>query len=200
MQSTSNASPLTVEPLAEVPATADLWQAFHQRLNAFLRSRVGSVDVDDIEQEVFLRIHKSLQGGLVPRDISGWVHSIARNAVIDHYRRRGASPIQTQADPNDARVDEQFEELDSEGTLAELGRCVRPMVDALSEPYRSAIVMTAFEGLSQVDAASRVGVSVSGMKSRVQRGRKMLAAELLSCCQLQFDARGAPMDCDSDGC
>ena len=54
--------------------------------------------------------------------------------------------------------------------------------------------MIDLEGMPQANAARREGVSVSGMKSRVQRGRRGLAQLLDECCALTLDARGLPMD------
>jgi len=189
---------IAADPVAP-QATAEVWDAFHQGLSRFLRARVGADDAEDIEQEVFLRIHKSLQGGVMPRNISGWVHQIARNAVIDHYRRRGADPTIVDANPEDERAVE-LEAFDAPGGVDELGRCVRPMVDNLPAVYRDALILTAFDGLSQVAAAEAAGISISGMKSRVQRGRRLLASEFRACCELQFDGRGALMTCGDVGC
>jgi RNA polymerase sigma-70 factor (ECF subfamily) len=50
--------------------------------------------------------------------------------------------------------------------------------------------LTAFEGVPQVDAARRLGISTSGMKSRVQRGRRLLREALLACCEVSLDRRG----------
>jgi RNA polymerase sigma-70 factor, ECF subfamily len=69
------------------------------------------------------------------------------------------------------------------------------MVYALPDPYRDAIVLTEFDGLSQKELAGRLGISVSGAKSRVQRGRALLKRQLLDCCQFEFD-RGSVIDCN----
>ena len=180
-------------------ASGDVWRSFHQRVNRFLRARVPREDAEDIEQEVFLRIHRSLAGGTVPHDLSGWVHQIARHAVIDHYRRRGADPVQLTAQVEDDRAVDPLG-LDDVSAVAELAACLRPLIDDLPPAYRDALTMTALDGRTQVDAARAAGVSVSGMKSRVQRGRKMLASKVLSCCAVEFDGRGAPLECVRRGC
>jgi RNA polymerase sigma-70 factor (ECF subfamily) len=59
---------------------------------------------------------------------------------------------------------------------------------------RRAVELIDLEGLPQARAAQREGVSVSGMKSRVQRGRRRLADLLGQCCALTLDTRGLPMD------
>jgi RNA polymerase sigma-70 factor (ECF subfamily) len=77
---------------------------------------------------------------------------------------------------------------------ADLAPCLMPMVARLAEPYRGAIELTSLQGLTQTEAAKRAGVSVSGMKSRVQRARRQLKEMLLRCCEVDVDRRGGVSD------
>jgi RNA polymerase sigma-70 factor (ECF subfamily) len=52
--------------------------------------------------------------------------------------------------------------------------------------------LTEIDGLTMRAAADALGLSVSGAKSRVQRGRALLRARLLRCCAVEVDARGRP--------
>ena len=65
-----------------------------------------------------------------------------------------------------------------------------PFVARLPEAYRHAITLVELQGLTQADAAKIAGVSLSGMKSRVQRGRRLLREMFEECCSLKIDARG----------
>jgi RNA polymerase sigma-70 factor (ECF subfamily) len=65
------------------------------------------------------------------------------------------------------------------------------MIDTLPPPDREALTLTELEGLSQREAAERLGMSYSGLKSRVQRGRAKLRAVLDRCCEVELDPRGA---------
>ena len=73
---------------------------------------------------------------------------------------------------------------------AEMAHCIAPMVRGLPDTYRRAVELTELEGMSQPAAAERLGLSVPGAKSRVQRGRARLRAMLLRCCQIETDRRG----------
>lgn len=77
---------------------------------------------------------------------------------------------------------------------AELAPCLTAMVGRLAEPYRSAIELTSIQGLTQSDAAKHAGISLSGMKSRVQRGREQLRRMLVDCCVVALDVRGGVAD------
>ncbi|MEX0652988.1 MAG: sigma-70 family RNA polymerase sigma factor [Phycisphaeraceae bacterium] len=176
--------------------TATLWQRFRDELDAYLRRQVSSADdAEDLRQQVYLSIHRHLERGERPRHLRGWVYQIARNAIIDHHRRRAARPERgavdvTVAQPPTAKVDE--DEAHAEAVQG-LARCLLGMVDRLEEPYRSALRWTELEGATQQAAAKRAGVSLSGMKSRVQRGRAKLRTALEACCEVELDARRRPI-------
>ena len=65
-----------------------------------------------------------------------------------------------------------------------------PMIGELPPAYREAVTLADLEGVDQADAAARAGVSISGMKSRIQRGRKQLKAVFEECCRVELDRRG----------
>jgi RNA polymerase sigma-70 factor, ECF subfamily len=71
---------------------------------------------------------------------------------------------------------------------------VKAMVDSLPDTYREALILTEYEGLTQRELAERLGLSLSGAKSRVQRAREKLKAMLLDCCHFEFDRLGKIID------
>ena len=79
-----------------------------------------------------------------------------------------------------------------EAAVQELASCLRPLVNQLPDEYRDAVTLVDLDGYTNQAAAQQVGVSTSGMKSRVQRGRKKLAALLHDCCVI--DAHGGTID------
>lgn len=78
---------------------------------------------------------------------------------------------------------------------AELAECVALFAARLRSPYREAITLTELEGMTQKDAAEMLGLSISGMKSRVQRGREQIRRMFEECCEISVDARGHVVDC-----
>ena len=79
---------------------------------------------------------------------------------------------------------------DERAALQELAGCMTPMIRQLPPAYREAVTLADLEGINQADAAARAGVSLSAMKSRIQRGRQQLKAVLEDCCRVQLDRRG----------
>jgi len=66
----------------------------------------------------------------------------------------------------------------------------------LSGEYRQAVILIDLEGLTQQEAAAQLGLSLSGMKSRVQRGRRQLKGMLEVCCTIELDQRRGVADYD----
>lgn len=183
---------------------ATIWAEVGTSIERFVRRRINDPhQADDIVADVMLRIHQNL-GSLEDHErLTAWVFRITRNAITDHYRRTGrrreilAADIEPFAEPSaDAWVDDQ------EATLSELAACIRPLVDALPGDYRRALELTDFDGLTQADAARIEGISLSGMKSRVQRGRRQFSTLVKQCCDVTTDTRGelVQFQLRTDGC
>lgn len=174
-------------------ATEAVWRELRTRLLAFVRKRVGSPeDAEDIVQDVFTRIHESAARLPEIESVNGWVHRIARNAVVDHHRRRAATARVAAA--LDSEVEEVPPEGDADDSSSELARCLEPLLSELPERYRRALELTELSGDTQRDAAGRLGLSLSGVKSRVQRGRAKLRERLLDCCHVELDRRNGVVD------
>jgi RNA polymerase sigma-70 factor (ECF subfamily) len=155
--------------------------------------------VDDVVQETLLRVHRGL-GGLHDEERFGpWVYRVAHNAVADHLRGK-ARPLER----GRTAIDEDLEAPsagDPEGFREELVRCLATFVAEIPSPYREAITLTELQGMTQREAAAMLDISVSGMKSRVQRGREQLRRMFECCCGYTRDGRGKVIDCESrDGC
>ncbi len=166
--------------------TARLYRKFSDRLRQFIRRRIADdAAADDILQDVFLRIHSRIET-LRDRDkIESWIFQITRNAISDHYRNLKAT-----VEPSEniaAAEDEQTPARALASGLAE-------MIQSLPEHYREALQLTEEHGIKQRELAKRLGVSVSGAKSRVQRARARLRDLLMECCHFEFDRYGAIID------
>jgi RNA polymerase sigma-70 factor (ECF subfamily) len=69
-------------------------------------------------------------------------------------------------------------------------------ITRLPAPYRQALTLTELEGMTQLAAAKLLGLSPSGMKSRVQRGREKLREMLDASCTIALDVRGGVIACE----
>lgn len=172
----------------ETRLTTDaIWTRLSSDLRRFIRRRVLDDHVaDDLLQETFVRIHRSIGTLQGAERLAAWVYQIARNVVHDHHRTISNQPVEL-ADAQD--------EQDSQigcGGITWLGDMIR----SLPSGYRDALEMAEIEELPQQEVANRLGLSLSGAKSRIQRGRAMLKRVLEACCSFELDGRGGIMSCD----
>ena len=211
---TLEAITLMTQPSARI--SEQLWHDVHDRLTAFVAKRVDNpADAADLVQTVFLRAHQHVASIADEQRLLPWLFQVTRNAIADYYRsparRReigGVAPdgtldlpegdrtaaLQPPGESGASQPSNPSAAPDEASALRELAGCVRPLVQQLPPTYRDALTLVEFDGVPQVEVASRLGISVSGMKSRVQRGRSMLRDGLLACCEVSRSATGGVLD------
>jgi RNA polymerase sigma-70 factor (ECF subfamily) len=169
------------------------WKELERYLRPYLARRVASpADIDDLLQDIFVRMHQGLASLRDDERFGGWVYRIANSAIVDRARRQARSP---QAVLHDDVQVEGLADTAAEQLQADLGECVALFVSRLPSPYREAITLTELEGLTQKEAAEMLDISLSGLKSRVQRGREKIRYMFEECCQISVDARGRVIEC-----
>jgi RNA polymerase sigma-70 factor (ECF subfamily) len=167
------------------------WQDMAAQLRPFLARRVDVAELEDVLQDVFVRVQRGLPGLRDEERFTSWLFQIARSSIAEHQRTRARHPL-TES-PADAEIIAEPPDDDRDAARA-LACCVSIFVARLPSPYREAITLVELEGLTARDAAEMVGVSVSCMKSRVQRGRAQLRQLFEACCEIALDARGKVID------
>jgi RNA polymerase sigma-70 factor, ECF subfamily len=175
--------------------TERVWADLHANLRSFVSRRVrNAADVDDLVQRVFLQVHRALPTLRDEDRIHAWVYQTTRHAIADYYRAptsRREVPVGDALDL-DAGGGSAIggDDAPEQSALHELAGCLRPLFEELSPEDQDALRSVEFEGLTQVEAARRHGLSTSGMKSRVQRARTRLKAIIEDCCRVEQDRRG----------
>lgn len=162
------------------------WSDVAAKLRPFVARRVDASDVDDVMQDVLLRVHRGLGSVADETRFTAWLYQVARNAIADQGRARARHPLADggEHEPNLAGDD------DAHAAETLLAACLTVFVARLPSPYREAVTLVELEGMTAKAAAELVGVSASGMKSRVQRGRARLREMLDECCAIALDVRG----------
>lgn len=166
-------------------------------IRAFVLSRVKDPAIaDDITQETLLRLTQRLHTLRDAERLEAWVFQIARNAVADHFRAtKESAPFDEETHTSELQPEaHEALALEDERLRRAVAAYVGLLVENLPEPYRRALQLTEFEGMSQVELAGKIGLSVSAAKSRVQRARTMLRDEMERCCRWETDGYGAVLD------
>lgn len=166
------------------PCLMRAWHAHERELLAWLTHRVPDpATARDLLQDVFLKALRMGDRFCEIAQARAWLFEVARNALTDHWRKH--RPTDALDDSLPDAVPELPDAVDS------LASCLPRVLAELSEADRDAITQCDLNGLSQEDYARRLGITLPGAKSRVQRARRRLKAQLMTACQVVLDPQGA---------
>lgn len=129
-------------------------------------------DAEDITQEVFIRVFKSLDR-FEPGSFTGWLHRITTNVFLDMVRRRGKvrmNPLGEETAQLPANTPTPEQALAD----ANLDPDLQAALDDLAPEYRAAVVLCDVEGLTYDEVGAALGVKVGTVRSRIHRGRRNL--------------------------
>ncbi len=172
-----------------------VWQEYGSNLKAFLKSKIADPDdVEDLFQEVLIKTHKNIGGLRSTEKLKPWLFTLARNTVIDFYRKRGRD--------NAISEEDLWYGDEEEPTLHQFSGCILPFINALPLETSDLLKAIDIEGQSQKGHAADLGISYSTLKSRVQRGRTQLRDLFEDRCHMDLDEHGNVVDCraKSDKC
>jgi RNA polymerase sigma-70 factor (ECF subfamily) len=147
-------------------------------------------DAEDLLQEIFLKISMHIEKLVVHDKLHAWIYQITSNAIVDYYRRTREN---TELPESLTYEDEALSD-DPGNANQEIAGCLQGMIEQLPDKYKEAILLTEYQNLTQKELAERLGMSVSGAKSRIHRARKLLKEMILDCCKLEFDRYGNIID------
>lgn len=174
-----------ITPVDTCATVAPVYLEYEAKLRGFVMKRVRDKDeANDILQQLYVKLYRHCEQLQDVRNMNAWLYQITRNAVYDYYREQGRSiPIE-----DESKLEEQFnQEVEPHATES----LVLPLINMLPPEYAEPLRLSEIEGISQKEIAERLGMSYSGAKSRVQRGREKLKELFVECCHLELNRKGA---------
>ncbi len=170
--------------------TDEIWNKYHSNLRAFIRKRVNNNNAaEDILQDIFVRVHSRIGTLKSRKKLESWLYQITRNSLIDYYR---SHKVLEELPEWLGQQQASREEINRR----ELSSCLALMIQQLPEKYRHAIQLSEIEGNTQSEIAEKENISLSGAKSRVQRGRALLKTMLHDCCKIEINAMNQIVEYD----
>lgn len=134
-------------------------------------------DAEDLTQEVFVRVFRSL-AGYTPGTFEGWLHRITTNLFLDMARRRQrirfeglGQEIAGKLDGGDLTPAQAYDERHLDGDVLEA-------LAGLAPEFRAAVVLCDIEGFSYDEIAATLAVKIGTVRSRIHRGRAQLRSAL----------------------
>lgn len=151
----------------------NIWKDLHQELQKFIFFKVKNKEVsEDILQDVFLKIQLNVHTLKDSSKLTSWVYQITRNRISDHFRKTDNSL--SIEDIDIVKADEDIDFL-------KLSDCINSKINNLPNKYKEALLLTILRDFSQIELAEYLGISYSGAKSRVQRGKEKVKVQVLNC-------------------
>ncbi|WP_276358191.1 RNA polymerase sigma factor SigZ [Cohnella caldifontis] len=166
-----------------------LWEQHYEPIAKFVRRQTRfHPAADDIVQNVFVKAFSKMHGLQDKAKIRAWLHQIARNEIADYFRK----VKKTEELPETVPVEDVYDEGDA--PIRDAVEGLQNVMKFLPDKYREALELAELRGLSQKDLSERLGISYSGAKSRVQRGREMVKEMMTGCCSIEADRYGNIVD------
>lgn len=183
-------------------ATSRIWASFQAGVRRLVLRKVSATDdVDDIVQDIFVRIHTGAEQIRDSEKVESWVFGIARRAIADYYRAEYRKPETETLESGmtgswgDEQRTASVGEHEGDHTVhEEVLSWLEPTIKHLPEKYARAVRLSDIEGRSQKEIASELGLSYTATKSRIQRGRKMVSERIKDCCQVEFGGDGQAVE------
>ena len=165
-----------------------IWNEFHKRISLFVEDRIFDKGLtEDCVQDVFIKINTGLYTLRDESKLESWIFQITRNTIADFNRekmRHSTIPL--------GNYDQESEV--EENINSKVSQWIVPFIKQLPEKYSIPLMLYEIDGLSQKEISEKENISLSGAKSRIQRGRVKLKEALTDCCQFEIDKEGNVLD------
>ena len=168
---------------------------FRAEIFAYIQGKVrNATTAEDLTQETFIKVGRTLAKGTTPEHFRGWLYQIARNTIIDFLTEsRRFVPL------DDSAVDREVSkpgasDFDDAEFRKNLFSYTLKVIETFPHEDREVLTLTEIDGLSREELATELKISLTAAKSRVQRARAKLRKTVEECCRLVTDPYGRVID------
>jgi RNA polymerase sigma-70 factor (ECF subfamily) len=189
----------------------NIHDVYRPKIVRYLAHLVGKRDVEDLVQEVFMKVNHALKTFRGESQLSTWIYRIATNAALDWLRspssrQKGQESLSEESlaegemeiIDKDPWTGEKIPSIETSVIRKEMNECIRGIVEKLPENYRTVVVLSELEGFRDDEIAEILGVSIHTAKIRLHRARARLKKELETQCNFYRDERNE-FACDRKG-
>jgi RNA polymerase sigma-70 factor (ECF subfamily) len=160
--------------IGERDALAELIERWHPRLGGYVGNMLSdTAAVDDVVQEIWISVFRSLPGLREPSKFASWIYTIARRSIMDRLRTTYRTPETTSEAADDGAVDELIDGLEDRMLIG-------AALSDLSPIDREVAWLVLIEDRPLAEVATITEVPIGTVKSRLHRGRRQLRASLES--------------------
>jgi len=183
---------LMERPPSPPPDTSPV-EAYRARILRYISSMVrDAAEAEDVLQEVMLRASRGYTELRAEEALTTWVFRVATHACVDHLRRRARRlPVETWTELDElVAYDDSLPSLEQTVERQQMSSCVQRLLGRLPDQYRSVLILADLEGLTAPEIGELLGLSLTTVKIRIHRARRLLKQELEAGCSFSCDERG----------
>lgn len=160
---------------------SEFWVDYKDALRHYILKIVKDGDTaNELSHEVLMKVYASCCSGRPIRNIRSWLFQIAYNTCMDHFKMGKRL----------AELKEDIPEVKENKVYQEAGEFIVPLLKLLPPKYAVPLELSDVKGLKQQEIADQLGLTLTATKTRVQRGRRLLKAEIMSCFHVEVDQNG----------
>lgn len=168
-------------------------EAFRSKIHRYLTRLVGEQEAEDLTQEVFIRMGQALQSFRGESQLSTWIYRIATNVAIDKMRspsfrqdaKQSSFDDVDETESKDLWMEEETPSIEQQLLQKQRNECFVGFVQELPVQYRTVVVLSELEELTNNEIAEILGLSLDVVKIRLHRGRTRLLQELKTHCKAE---------------
>ncbi|MEE8553349.1 MAG: sigma-70 family RNA polymerase sigma factor [Desulfobacterales bacterium] len=181
----------------------EVYEEFYPKILHYLSRLTNPHEAEDIAQEVFEKVNRSLRNFKGESKLSTWLYRIATNSAIDRMRTPSFKRSLESTSLEDAiGVEDRNVWLGHKKTLTdqtfirkEMSECVREFIDKLPSDYKTVILLSELEGFKNTEIADILQISLDTVKIRLHRARAKLKAVLNDGCDFYHSEQNV-LACD----
>jgi RNA polymerase sigma-70 factor (ECF subfamily) len=181
----------------------EVYREFQQKILHYIARLTGNHEAEDVTQEVFEKVSRSLESFRADSKLSTWIYRIATNTALDKLRspsfKRSAehTPLEDITQPANGKIwNSQKERFTDQNIIRkEMSECVREFIDKLPPDYKTVVILSELVGFKNREIAEILQVSLDTVKIRLHRARTNLKKELGDGCSFYHNEEGT-LACD----
>jgi len=173
----------------------EIYQAYSSKIKLYLSRFVGRDEAEDLMQEVFIKVHNSINTFKGDSQISTWIYRIATNSAIDELRsynyKNGRSKTTSldYVEPLKAikKIESNESDIEYSFLKKEMNQCIADYVNKLQDNYKAIFLLKEYDNFSIEEISKITEISFENVKIRLHRARKKLHELLLANCSFYYD-------------
>lgn len=184
-----------------MPEFSKVYEEYRERVRAYAVKLLGPEEAEDVTQEVFLRVSRSLETLSDPSKLTSWIYAITLNVARDAIRRKASRPRIGGEAPRGEDGEDRLYQIgnprsrtpEEAAIRCEMVECYLDYVRRLRPIYYEVYALSEFEHLTNEEIARRLSLPLATVKMRLHRARSRVQADLRSNCRCYTNERGELM-------